>query len=786
MATTSTTNLMSLDTQPVNSSSSASLRTSSMQRKNSQLYRDNYYPKDQSFDKVLDKYNDATSSMSKDVEELSSNSASEMKDPITAAITTSAQGKSKNTQDAPQNETQPTAKVTELEENEEPSTSKTMVSMNLFAFVAMNVESNDIVPPNMKISAVSEENNSNLMTILPQSQETGGKSQDMLNLLAGRTWQINSQNQNIGNNNIQIQQPDISGNFEQLNFVRPINSAEIQQQNQNSSLVDNFNPSIQQEMPVQQSFVNVNPSDNTETVKNLSGDLILGNEENLKAAIPELKSNVLSNELTNSVKPSEIPLINTNNNELNVNQADLSKLMQNVPLSADEPDIIPQINNKSGDLNFLQPQNQQQLNINNQRPQNQTVSTDNENSFAQLLNQTEDKNQPLLQADQSRFTNINNVNQQSQPQPQQNNIPLQSQISNNQPQQNQVVNNPDAQIDNSIEPQQPQQNQLQQNAGQLNNQPQQFNYQPRQVQNPPQIQPQPEVQPMQFNQISAQTQIKNIEIPQVQATITENQSNVANNQQLSQNNLNDMLLRVESETDSAQVINQPQQTPQQQSQSQQQNLQFANRQPMSNVFQSEESAQSQTSTENFANNLGAAVQNTNNQQTVELPTNPVEQAARAANQEENITTQIVEHARMIRNAENTEMVIHLKPEHLGELTLRVTATTNGSVNVTFHSENAQVRAMIENTIVQLKNELSNQGLKVDNVQVSAHLSDGGMMNGRGQQAWEQNQRGNNNSKIGRIGRVDGSRLTAAEESEIISSGAVQENIVTADSVDYRV
>ena len=60
-----------------------------------------------------------------------------------------------------------------------------------------------------------------------------------------------------------------------------------------------------------------------------------------------------------------------------------------------------------------------------------------------------------------------------------------------------------------------------------------------------------------------------------------------------------------------------------------------------------------------------------------------------------------------------------------------------------------------------------------------------MMNGRGQQAWEQNQRSNNNSRIGRIGRSEGGTLTAAEEAEIVST-AIPENTATADGVDYRV
>ena len=89
------------------------------------------------------------------------------------------------------------------------------------------------------------------------------------------------------------------------------------------------------------------------------------------------------------------------------------------------------------------------------------------------------------------------------------------------------------------------------------------------------------------------------------------------------------------------------------------------------------------------------------------------------------------------------MVINLKPEHLGQLTLRVSVSQNGAVNASFYSDNAQVRAVIENSLVQLKQELSDQGLKVDNVQVSSYLSDSGLMNGQGGQAWQQQQQQSN-------------------------------------------
>jgi len=88
----------------------------------------------------------------------------------------------------------------------------------------------------------------------------------------------------------------------------------------------------------------------------------------------------------------------------------------------------------------------------------------------------------------------------------------------------------------------------------------------------------------------------------------------------------------------------------------------------------------------------------------------------------NITGQIVDQARLVSGLKNTEMIIKLKPEHLGELTFKVTVE-NGIVSASFHSNNSEVRNMIESSLYQLKQELSNQGLKIDNVGVYAGLGE---------------------------------------------------------------
>ena len=112
---------------------------------------------------------------------------------------------------------------------------------------------------------------------------------------------------------------------------------------------------------------------------------------------------------------------------------------------------------------------------------------------------------------------------------------------------------------------------------------------------------------------------------------------------------------------------------------------------------------------------------------------------------------------------------------MGQLTLRISVTQNGAVNASFYSDNAQVRAAIENSLVQLKQELSDQGLKVDNVQVYSGLNDGGLMNGQGGQAWQQQQQNSSGRRIN----------FETLQDEVDAVNPATEN-VSADGVDYKI
>ena len=106
----------------------------------------------------------------------------------------------------------------------------------------------------------------------------------------------------------------------------------------------------------------------------------------------------------------------------------------------------------------------------------------------------------------------------------------------------------------------------------------------------------------------------------------------------------------------------------------------------------------------------------------------------------NVPQQIVEQARLLQRGTDSQMIIKLNPEHLGQLSLKVSVNGNGGVTATFHTDNAQVRAILETTMTQLRQQLNEQGIKVDNVEVQTGLPDGQLPQDQGQQGFYQQVR----------------------------------------------
>lgn len=153
-----------------------------------------------------------------------------------------------------------------------------------------------------------------------------------------------------------------------------------------------------------------------------------------------------------------------------------------------------------------------------------------------------------------------------------------------------------------------------------------------------------------------------------------------------------------------------------------------------------------------------------------------------------VMDQIVDQARLIRSSGDTEMVIQLNPKHLGELTLRVSVSAEGSVTASFHTDNPQVRGLIESSMVQLKQELQAQGIKVNNVEVYSGLSQDFFAGSEaGQQGFE--QQGSQKAQTAALRTAafeeDAEALSVTTEIQSVSKEG-SPSVGTENGVDYKV
>lgn len=178
----------------------------------------------------------------------------------------------------------------------------------------------------------------------------------------------------------------------------------------------------------------------------------------------------------------------------------------------------------------------------------------------------------------------------------------------------------------------------------------------------------------------------------------------------------------------------------------------------------------QMNTNSFGQILTLTTNQTNHSSETPATANPASQVPASE-----IHGQIVEQARLIKGTEDTQMIIKLKPEHLGELTLKVTVE-NGVVSASFHSDNTQVRNILETTLVQLKQELTNQGLKVDTVGVYGGLGEFFSDSGQSQPG----QQGQNN-------RFKNRKIDLADfEDEVDNISILNQSGRVDEGIDYKI
>lgn len=113
-----------------------------------------------------------------------------------------------------------------------------------------------------------------------------------------------------------------------------------------------------------------------------------------------------------------------------------------------------------------------------------------------------------------------------------------------------------------------------------------------------------------------------------------------------------------------------------------------------------------------------------------------------------VVNQVMEQAKVIMGQDKTEMVIQLKPDHLGKLELKV-VTEQGIVAAKFIAESQQVKEIIETNMQLLKDSLQKQGIAIDGVSVQV---------GQDNRSENRNQslsQGKNNSSQNGMNRAEG-------------------------------
>jgi len=141
--------------------------------------------------------------------------------------------------------------------------------------------------------------------------------------------------------------------------------------------------------------------------------------------------------------------------------------------------------------------------------------------------------------------------------------------------------------------------------------------------------------------------------------------------------------------------------------------------------------------------------------TAEAPQGPVNP--------QNVMEQVISNMRFEAQGSLAEIRIQLKPDHLGEVNLRV-ATINGIVVAQFVAENQRVKEIIEAGFNQLRDALEEQGINVSDIEVSV---------GNG-------QNDNEFSFEANISPTRIQNLMEGGEEELETQVALEENVV-----DYR-
>lgn len=149
------------------------------------------------------------------------------------------------------------------------------------------------------------------------------------------------------------------------------------------------------------------------------------------------------------------------------------------------------------------------------------------------------------------------------------------------------------------------------------------------------------------------------------------------------------------------------------------------------------------------------------------------------NLDNQIIEQVVQKAQIQLKPGQTEMRMHLKPEHLGELQMKL-VVEDGKVTAQFLTNNNNVKETLENNLMQLKQNLQDQGIKVE--KLSVLIGGGNLQFNQGRK--DESFTNNNNQKIAKNWRrINTDNYDIADVPSVEKS---DQQILTSEQVDYKV
>lgn len=98
----------------------------------------------------------------------------------------------------------------------------------------------------------------------------------------------------------------------------------------------------------------------------------------------------------------------------------------------------------------------------------------------------------------------------------------------------------------------------------------------------------------------------------------------------------------------------------------------------------------------------------------DINTVEIKENARVASK---IIDQVVEHVKLNVSDDKSEMVIKLKPDHLGKLSIKM-IEENGEITAKIAVENTKVKQLLESTLDDFKDHLRQQGMNINQLEVS--------------------------------------------------------------------